>query len=111
MSIVFDIFSWLCLIGGGFCAIASGIGMLRPGWPDMFARMHAASISDTLAAGLIVIGLALQVEPGMVTIKLMLILVFIFFSSPTSTHALAKAALHDGQKPVAQTRGGSPSKR
>ena len=104
MAVLFDIVSWICILAGGFCVVASGIGMVRPGLPDMFARMHAASIADTLGAALIVIGLAFQVEFGLITVKLVLILLLIFFTSPTSTHALAKAAMHGGEKPVAETR-------
>ncbi len=92
-----DAVSWVCLIVGGFLIIAGGIGLLR--LPDFFTRLHAASITDTLGTALIVLGLGLQAGWSLVTIKLVLILLFLFFTSPTSTHALAKSALHGGVKP------------
>ena len=47
----------------------------------------------------VLIGLMLQAGLSIVTIKLALIVVFILFTSPTSTHALAQAALHGGVRP------------
>jgi len=95
---VADIVSWIAIVGGGLFAIIGGIGVLR--LPDVFARMHGAGITDTLGAGLILIGLAAQSGFTLVTVKLLLILVFLFFTSPTSTYALANAALTAGLRPV-----------
>jgi multicomponent Na+:H+ antiporter subunit G len=62
--------------------------------------MHAASITDTLGAGSIILGLMLQAGPTLVAAKLLLILVFIFFTSPASSFALAHAALSSGVEPI-----------
>jgi len=98
MTAIVDLLSWACLLGGGFFVLAGGIGVVR--LPDVYTRSHAAGMTDTLGAGLILIGLMLQGGFTLITAKLILILVFIFFTSPTSTHALAKAALHGGEKPL-----------
>ncbi|MEE8196213.1 MAG: monovalent cation/H(+) antiporter subunit G [Acidiferrobacterales bacterium] len=95
---VIDIVSWMCLVAGGLFGIVGGIGVLR--LPDFFTRLHGAGLTDTLCAALILIGLMLQAGPTPVTVKLILILAFLFFTSPTATHALAKAALHGKLKPV-----------
>ncbi len=109
MAVVLDILSWACLLAGGGFAIVAGVGLLR--LPDVFTRMHAAGIGDTLGAGLIVLGLMLQAGVSLNLVKLVLILVFIFFTSPTSTHAVAKAALHGGLKPLLGAgKDGKPSK-
>jgi len=93
-----DIASWaLVIIGGAFC-ITGGIGLLR--MPDFFTRMHAASIIDTLGAAFILFGLMLQAGFSLVTVKLIAIGVLLFFTSPVSTHALARAALARGVEPV-----------
>ena len=97
MAILLDALSWVCLVSGGFFAIVGGIGVLR--LPDVYSRLHAAGVTDTLGAGLILLGLGLQGGLSQVTIKLGLIVVFLVFTSPTSTHALAGAALHSGLKP------------
>ncbi len=109
MDMVLDTLSWIFLLAGGAFAITAGIGMLR--LPDFFTRMHAAGIGDTLGAGLIVLGLMLQAGLTLNLIKLVLILVFIVFTSPTSTHAVAKAALHAGLRPLlSDGKDGQPSK-
>lgn len=102
MDLVLDIASWFCLVSGAILAVIGGIGMIR--LPDLFSRMHAAGVADTLAVALIVVGMMLQAGFGLNFAKLVLILAFIFFTSPTATHAVAKAALHGGEKPrVAKT--------
>ena len=58
MSLVIDILSWVLLVVGGFFCCVGAVGLLR--MPDFYTRMHAASVIDTLGAGLILIGLALQ---------------------------------------------------
>lgn len=87
----------ICLITGGAFVFVGGIGLLR--FPDFFTRLHAASVTETLGAWLILTGLLLQSGWSMVTIKLVMIFLFLSITSPTATHALAKAALHGGVKP------------
>ena len=98
-----DALSWVLLVTGGFFGIIGGIGLLR--FPDLFSRLHAAGVTDTLGAGLILIGLMLQAGWSLITIKLILILAFGLFTSPTATHALAKAALHGKVKPLLGRKG------
>ena len=95
--------SWVCLVTGGFFGIVGGIGLLR--FPDLFSRFHAAGVTDTLGAGLVLIGLMLQAGWSLITIKLVLILAFGLFTSPTATHALAKAALRGKVKPLLRRKG------
>ncbi len=94
---IIDIISWFCLLVGGFLCISGAVGIFR--FPDFFTRMHAASVTDSLGSGLIILGLVLQSSEWIVVSKLIFILLFIFLTSPTSSHALAKAALHSGLRP------------
>ncbi len=105
-TVIADVISWACLVTGGVFAIIGGIGLLR--LPDVFTRMHAAGITDTMGAGLIFVGLMVQAGFTLVTVKLILILFFLLFTSPTATHALAKAALSDGVKPWRGGKDGPP---
>ncbi len=98
MSVLWDILSWTCLLLGGAFGVVGGIGVLR--FPDFFTRLHAASITDTLSAGLILLGLAFQGGWSLVTAKLVLIFIFFVWASPTAAHALARAALHAKHKPA-----------
>lgn len=97
MSELVDILSGLCLLAGAFFCVVGGIGLIR--MPDFFTRMHAASVTETLGAGLILLGLTLQSGFTLVTVKLLMIGLLIFFASPTASHALARAALLRGVKP------------
>ena len=108
MAPAFDILSWILLVAGAAFSMIGGIGMHR--LPDMYTRMHGAGITDTLGAGLIIAGLIVQGGLTLVTVKLFLILVFLLFTSPTSTHALANAALHGGLKPLLGRKDGGKSK-
>jgi multicomponent Na+:H+ antiporter subunit G len=109
MSMLVDIASWACLVAGGtFCVIGT-VGLLR--MPDFYTRMHAASVTDTLGAGLVLTGLVLQAGFTLVAVKLLIIGLLIFFTSPTATHALARAALTRGVQPLLAQDRSQPSKR
>ena len=97
MELVLDILSWALIVAGGVFLVIGGLGMLR--LPDMFARMHAAGIIDTAGTGLLMVGLMIQAGLTQVTIKLLLIVIFILYTSPVSTHALAQSALSTGMRP------------
>ncbi len=97
MQLLLDIVSWALLGGGAFFIIAGAIGLLR--LPDVFARMHGAGIVDTLGAGLFIAGLMIQGGFTLTSVKLLLMFVFIMFASPTSSYALANAALSQGVEP------------
>jgi multicomponent Na+:H+ antiporter subunit G len=97
MAGVIDGLSWLLLlIGGGFVLIG-GIGTLR--LPNFYTRMHAASLTDSMATLLILSGIMLQAGWSLATIKLFAILVFLLLTGPTASYALANAALLSGMKP------------
>jgi len=99
-----DFASWLLLVAGGFFFLVGAIGLNR--MPDVFTRMHAISVGDTLGAGLLVAGMVLQAGPTLVTVKLLLILLVIWFTGPVATHALARAALQDKLLPLVANRSG-----
>ena len=97
MNLLIDIASWALLIAGSFMVIVGGIGIVR--MPDFFTRLHPSGLIDTTGAALIVAGLILQAGLSQTSIKLGLIVVFLLFTSPTATHAVAHAALARGLKP------------
>jgi len=98
MDMAINIASWAALLGGGFFYLVGAVGLNR--MPDFFARMHAASVSETLGAGLLVLGMLLQAGPTLVAAKLVIILLVLLTTGSVATHALARAALHDGEKPL-----------
>lgn len=96
-ALVADAASWVLLVAGSGLVVIGALGLIR--MPDFYTRMHPAGITDTLGADLILLGLMFQAGFSLVTIKLLLIGAFLFFTSPTSTHAIANAALTSGLKP------------
>ena len=96
MSLVIAIVSGICLVVGSVFCVLGGVGLLR--FPDFYTRIHAAGMTDTLGAGLILTGLMLQAGWTLTSVKLLSILLFLFLSSPAAAHALAKAAFHGGLK-------------
>lgn len=94
---IINIVSGLSLGLGALLLISGSVGLLR--FPDFYTRMHAAGVTDTLAAALTIFGLMLLAGWSIVLIKLILILLFILLTGPTASHALAKAAQHGGLKP------------
>jgi len=102
MTLVVDVLSWICLLGGGVFLLIGALGVLR--LPDFYTRLHAVSICDTLGAGLVLAGLMLQGGLSLVTVKLLLMFYFMIFTGPTAVHALAEAALQGKLKPVVDER-------
>ena len=98
ISLIADILSWACLLGGAIFLLIGAIGVLR--FPDFYSRLHAVSICDTLGAGLVLTGLMLQGGLSLVTVKLLLMFYFLLFTGPTAVHALAEAALQSKLKPL-----------
>lgn len=103
MTVLLDIASWILLTLGGASVLIGGIGALR--MPDLYTRMHAASVTDSMGAILVLVGIMLQAGLTLATIKLGAILLFLLLTSPTASNALAAAALLAGTKPRAQHPG------
>lgn len=94
---IVSVLSWVFILSGSFFVIVGSFGTLR--FPDFWARLHAASVTDSAGAILLLTGMALQAGPTLVAVKLIIIGVFLFITGPTSTHAVANAALVSGLRP------------
>jgi len=101
MDAALDALSWMFIVGGIVFSLIGGYGLLK--LKDVYARLHAASLIDTLGVGLIMTGLMFQAGLTLVTAKLALILIFVFFTSPTATFALARAAINHDVLPEVDT--------
>jgi multicomponent Na+:H+ antiporter subunit G len=98
MPLAIDCLSWVLIATGSTFGIIGGIGVIR--FPNFFTRIHAAGMAETMCAPMILAALMLQSGLTLASFKLFAILVFLFLTSPTSSHALAKAALHGGIDPT-----------
>ncbi len=102
-----DVLSWVFIVAGLFFIVVGGIGLIR--LPDVYTRLHAAGMTDTMGAGLLLIGLSFQAGLTLVTVRLLMIWAFLLFTSPIATHALARAALHGKVEPIQIDLGGGDS--
>ncbi|MFI2430710.1 monovalent cation/H(+) antiporter subunit G [Streptomyces sp. NPDC018693] len=100
---VLDVLSGVSLIVGALAVLTGAVGMLR--FPDFYTRIHAAGVTDSAGAGLILLGLLLRVDAWDTAMRLLIILLFLALTGPTATHILAHAARRDG---VPMWREGDP---
>ncbi|MEL7491163.1 MAG: monovalent cation/H(+) antiporter subunit G [Pseudomonadota bacterium] len=98
LALVLDVLSWIFFIVGGLGVVIGAVGIVR--FPDFYTRLHAAGVTDTAGAELILIGMALQAPSWIVVAKLAFIGFFLFLTSPVATHAIAHAAWVVGLKPL-----------
>lgn len=91
------VLAWICIVSGSFFMLVGAIGSLR--LPDFWSRLHAVSVADTGGMLLLVAGMCLEAGLSLVTVKLVLIGIFIFITGPTASHAVANAALVSGLLP------------
>ncbi len=90
--------SWALILSGGFFTVVSALGIYR--FPDFWARLHAASVSESAGMLLLLAGMCVQAGFTLVTVKLIIIGIFLFINGPTATHAVANAALVSGRRPT-----------
>ena len=90
---------------GALGVFFGALGLLRLG--DVYQRMHGAGIIDTGGAGLILFGLLLASPDWTVSVRLVLIGLLLALTSPTATHAIARAAHFAGIKPLLKTSSGA----
>jgi multicomponent Na+:H+ antiporter subunit G len=98
VDVVLDIIGWAALVAGGIFCVVGAIGLNR--MPDVFTRMHATSVSDTMGVGLLTLGMLSQTTDWTVAVRLVFILVVLYVTGAVASHALARAALHAGEKPL-----------
>ncbi len=94
--------SWVLILTGCVFIVSGGIGLIR--MPDLYTRLHAASVTDTGGAIFVLLGLFIQglfaYGSWLIAAKILIVLFFTLFTSPTASHALAKTALLSGQVPL-----------
>jgi len=97
LDIAVEAISWALILSGSFFVIVGAVGTLR--FPDFWSRLHAVSITDSAGVILLFAGMSVQAGFTLITIKLVIIGIFLFITGPTATHAIANAALVSGLRP------------
>jgi len=84
------------LLAGSFFLVTGSLGIVR--FPDTYSRMHAAGKCDTLGVSLMLIGFIIYQGLDLVSVKLILIILFVFFTGPVAVNAIIRAAINSGHK-------------
>lgn len=77
------------LLGGLFFFLVGTVGLIR--FPDMYTRAHSAAKCDTLGAVLSLVALIIYNGVNIVSLKLLLIILFIWITNPVATHLITRA--------------------
>lgn len=97
-ELIRDGLSWALFLAGGFAVVVGALGLVR--FPDFYTRLHAAGVTDTAGAELMIIAMLLQSPSWIVAAKLGLLAMLQFIISPVATHAVAHAGWMVGFKPL-----------
>jgi multicomponent Na+:H+ antiporter subunit G len=95
-----EIVATVFVVVGTFFGLVATVGIIR--LPDLYSRLHAASKSDTLGSVLSLAGLAIVLGVTTESMKLVFLVVFLFVTSPTAAHAIARAAKEEEVEPVGE---------
>ena len=104
--LLLQIIGVICGILGLIFFLGSAVGMVR--FPDFYTRMHAAGKGDTLSTMLMLGGFGLvtmddlSVGSWLLLIKILGVVFFIYLTTPTSSHALMRAAFEDDEMPMTE---------
>ena len=97
-QLLISVFSGFFILLGVLALLIGALGLLR--LPDVYCRIHAVGMIDTAGASFIILGLAFHEGISLVTVQLLFIGIFLFFTSPIATHAVAQVAYKSGVMPV-----------
>lgn len=97
-----DILSGALMTVGALLALIAGIGLQR--FPDVFARMHAATKPATLGLATMLLGAALRMPDAGAVAKLLLVIVLQFITAPVGAHLVGRAAYRAGTELAEDTR-------
>ncbi len=97
-ELIIEIASWVLILSGSFFAFVGALGVWR--LPEFWSRLHGASVTDSAGMILLLAGMALQGGLTLVTVKIIIIGIFLFITGPTATHAVANAAFVTGLRPT-----------
>lgn len=96
-----DVLAGVLMLLGALLAVIAGIGLQR--FPDVFARMHAATKPATLGLALVLVGAALRIPDGDAVVKLLLVVVLQFVTAPIGSHLVGRATYRAGTEMSEQT--------
>ena len=103
MDLILDIITGICFFVGSLSIIIGACGLIK--LPDVFSRIHAAGMIDTGGTAFFLLGMILQTGWSLITFKLILIGIFIFFTSPVTSHVTVNLARQKNLVPLGKKIG------
>jgi len=91
-----EIIAVLFMIFGAFFILVAGIGLLR--FKDLYSRMHATTKATSFGLLLIIVGVSLVFNVGVVWLKALLVIIFIYLTAPLAAHSIAKSVEERDEK-------------
>ena len=98
VSGILEIIAAILIFGGGILSLLSALGLMR--FPDVYTRSHAGTKSTTLAVLITLTGVFIYfwAVEGLMSVRLLLGILFVFITAPTAGHILVRAAYRSGVK-------------
>lgn len=100
LQTIYELIIVFFLLGGLFFYVVGTVGLIR--MPDVFCRMHATTKCDTMGAGMIFIGLIMWQGGTWVSLNLLVIMIFIWLTTPTAAHYIAKCEYYRPKSTINQ---------
>ena len=94
-----DILATVAVVLGTLLGLLSAVGIAR--MPDVYIRLSVASKASSLGIALLMLGVAAHFDEVAVTIRALLVVVFLFLTAPVAAHVIGRAAYIAGVPLVA----------
>lgn len=103
VSEINEFFGALLIFIGGIISFISALGIIR--FPDVYTRAHAATKSTTLGVLLSLTGAFVYIwlTEGLISVRLLLGIIFVFITAPVSGHLIIRAAYRSKVKVAEDT--------
>ncbi|MGD8683878.1 MAG: monovalent cation/H(+) antiporter subunit G [Chloroflexota bacterium] len=85
-----DLIATVAVVLGVGLGVLSAVGIVR--MPDVYVRLQVASKASSLGIALLVLGVAAHFDDLAVTVRALLVVVFLFLTAPVAAHVIGRAA-------------------
>ena len=99
MELLFAWLSGILLALGTLALLVGALGLVR--LPNLFSRIHAVGMMDTAGVAFITLGMLIHEGFSLISVKLAVVGIFLFFTGLIATHA-AQVAYKGGFSPLGQ---------
>ncbi len=96
-----DLVATIAVVLGTALGVLSAVGILR--MPDVYIRLQVASKASSLGIALLMVGVAAHFDDLSVTVRALLVVIFLFLTAPVAAHVIGRAAYLTGAPLAAAT--------